>query len=109
MSKGQLQMGLILLVQMATAELDSGLRLSQTAAQLYLAPGTQGVAHMKGEASWTMTPIRAGKAAEWDVCWQHQPVLGKKSPARVVAPHIFVIPAAALPSALLSSSAGGSD
>lgn len=33
----------------------------------------------------------------------------EKSPARVVAPHIFVIPAATLPSALLSSSAGGSN
>lgn len=38
----------------------------------HLAPGTRGqdIAHLEGEASWSIAPVRAWKAAEWDACWQ---------------------------------------
>lgn len=59
--KGSHGWGLTLLVQIATAESDSGLRPSQTVAQLHLPPGTQGsdLAHLEVEASWSIAPVRA--------------------------------------------------
>lgn len=77
-AKGSGGWGLTPLVQTAVAESDSGPRLSPSVAQL--APGTQGpaLAHLEGEASCSLSLVRAGEAAERDACRQPQPILGGK-------------------------------